>query len=149
MVAGVKKCLLVCLMAAALSGCIIGRHVDWATRLVINGCVRDMNTNKPLSGVSVRLESERLVGSDRIKELSKSADDGEIHGEYERKWGCYQNALGIWLNRRPKVELNVHLSKERYRPVEIAFRLDKFSNMGGDVPINLGTVLLKPLGQKE
>jgi hypothetical protein len=41
--------------------------------------------------------------------------------------------------------VKVRLSKERYQPVEMTFRLDKMPKMSGDVPVDLGTVLLKPI----
>ncbi len=91
------------------------------------------------------LESDRLVGAGRAEDLSRSADNGDVQGTYERTWGCYQSAVESCFSRRPRVDVKVRLSKERYQPVEMTFRLDKMPKMSGDVPVDLGTVLLKPI----
>jgi hypothetical protein len=61
---------------------------------------------------------------------------------YEGRWGCYQNAVAVWSGHMPRVELKICLLKDGYYPVETKFRLDKLFTLGGDVPVDLGAVLL-------
>jgi hypothetical protein len=105
----------------------------------------------PLSGVKVTLASDRLAGPGRTVELTASTEGGAISVGYERKWGGYQNALDAWTDRNSRIEIetDVHLAKEGYAPSLVHFPPEAFPQAAGDIPLSLGNVLLKPLGQDE
>ena len=139
------KVLLACLTCVAFSGCLSYR-LDRVIDLQVKGQVHDSQTCKPISGVSVSLESDRLIGKGRAMPLGVSTDDGMVYCEHEEKWGYKKNALAVWIGLPgPRAYLTITLSKDRYSPVEMNFRLDKLPGVAGSVPVDLGEVYLVPI----
>jgi hypothetical protein len=139
------KVILICLTCVAFSGCLSYR-LDGVVDLQIKGQVHDSQTHKPISGVSVSLESDRLIGKGRTMPLGMSADDGIIYCEHEEKWGDKRNVFAVWLSvPGPRTYLRITLLKDHYSPVEMNFRLDKLPRVAGSVPVDLGEVYLVPI----
>ena len=124
-----------------VSGC-LHYYVVLVTRIVVDGCVRDSETRMPLSKVAVEIGGERVTGAGQFELIGWSADDGVVHAQYERKWGCQRSALAVWSGRLPKVEVSVRLSREGYQSVQIPFRLAVREHSGQDMRASVGVIYL-------
>lgn len=138
-----KKYSLLIISLIMLNGCLVDYYRDWAINLQVSGKVKDAETNTPLPGTRLIIESNRLLGEGKSKEIALSDSNGEISGCFERKWGLRQNALSVWSDKVPIVDLRIRLLKEQYKPLDFYYRLDKTHQISGNVPISLGTISLE------
>ena len=139
--------LLLCICVASLSGCLIGRNVDYLVPLVIRGSVCDERTGMPLDGALVMLKSDTVAGRDDGRALLGTTTERGISAEYECKWGRWQGVFAWWLSPGPKDTFCVEVSKPGYRSAELRFRIDKLPGSGQRKCVELGTVMLEEIGE--